>query len=273
MELLAPAGLAALVALPAIAALYFLRRRNPPRVIGSLLLWTDARAQVLRGRPWERFRPTTSLWLQLLAAAALAVALAYPACVHTGSQSGQLVIVLDASASMGATDGSPRRWDDAIDAALAAIDGAPDGAQSAILLAGVNARLVEPLTKDRNALRGHLERLRRQGPDDGLSPGLPNCHCKEVACPEIRPVATREPGCVLRSARSLPIPMRTTSPPPTTLPPNVVCVPSLRPCNRSTATLLHRCSYESPRRRPSRCHCRLSAQVPVAAGLRVGIRR
>ena len=167
MELLAPAGLAALVALPAIVALYFLRRRNPPRVIGSLLLWTGARAQVLRGRPWERFRPTTSLWLQLLAAAALAMALAYPACVHTGSQSGQLVIVLDASASMGATDGSPRRWDDAIDAALSAIEGAPDGAQSAILVAGVNARLVEPLTTDRGALRGQLESLRRQGPDEG----------------------------------------------------------------------------------------------------------
>lgn len=167
MELLAPLGLAALAGVPLIVALYFLRRRHPPRVVGSLLLWAEARATVLRGRPWERFRPSVLLWLQLLALALVALGLSYPACVREGVTAQRLVLVLDASASMGATDGSPTRWADALDQAGITVRAAPDGSEVALLVSGASTRVAEPFTLDRGRLLATLERLREGGPDDG----------------------------------------------------------------------------------------------------------
>ena len=94
MELLTPIGLTALGIAPFIVALYFLRRRHPPRVVASLQLWSEARIAVLRGRPWERFRPTALLWLQLLALAALALALLRLITLVIGVLLLALVIVL-----------------------------------------------------------------------------------------------------------------------------------------------------------------------------------
>lgn len=165
MELLQPLGLVALVTLPAIVALYFLRQRQQPRRVGSLMLWAKARQQILRGRPWERFRPSWLLLLQLLVAAAIAATLARPACVAEGVESERLVIVLDASASMGALDGAPRRLDVAIERAEATLETAPEGSEVALLSAGRLTRVVEPFTTDRGKVRQALAALRERGPD------------------------------------------------------------------------------------------------------------
>ncbi len=165
MELLQPWGLMALLGLPAIVALYFLRQRRPPRVVGSLILWQQARAQVFEGRPWERFRASWLLWLQLLVMGALALALARPACVSEGSDAGRLVLVLDASASMAATDVAPSRWSAAIDRARSAARAAPEGAEVAVLVAGRLTRVAEPFTRDRGKLEARLDGLARRPPD------------------------------------------------------------------------------------------------------------
>ncbi len=165
MELLAPLGLAALVGVPLIVALYFLRRRHPPRLVGSLMLWAEARATVLRGRPWERFRPSVLLWLQLLVLGLVALALAHPACVRDGIRTQRLVLVIDASASMGATDGSPTRYADALQQAQLTVNAAPDGAEVALLVAGATTRVAQPFTQDRRRLLASLEKLAEAGPD------------------------------------------------------------------------------------------------------------
>jgi Ca-activated chloride channel homolog len=169
MELLAPWGLAALAGAPLILALYFLRRKHPPRVVGSLLLWAEARATVLRGRPWERFRPSVLLWLQLLVLLLLAIALSYPACVREGIRTQRLVLVLDASASMGASDGSPTRFSDALDQARRTVGAAPDGSEVAVLVAGASTRVAQPFTLDKGRLQATLDALEKRGPDQ--SPG------------------------------------------------------------------------------------------------------
>lgn len=167
MELLTPLGLLALAGVPAIVALYFLRRKHPPRVVGSLLLWVEARATVLRGRPWERFRPSVLLWLQLLALALVAVALGQPACVQEGVKAQRVVLVLDASASMGATDGSPTRFADAIAQARTTVEAAPDGSEVALLIAGTSTRVAEPFARDHRRLLQALDRIASEGPDQG----------------------------------------------------------------------------------------------------------
>ncbi|MDD4889651.1 MAG: BatA domain-containing protein [Phycisphaerae bacterium] len=98
-----PWGLLALFALPAIAAIHFLRRRFMPQRIAGLFLWADEVRQRPSGRRWDRLPISASLILELLAALLFALLLAdlrfgKPAEVE------HLVLVLDATASMSAGD-------------------------------------------------------------------------------------------------------------------------------------------------------------------------
>lgn len=102
MTLLAPALLGALVALPIIYLIHFLRGRRERATVPALFLWADL-APDPTGRGKRRLPPLSPLLLlQLLAAALMAVALARPATPADPRQ--HLVLVLDASASMQAVD-------------------------------------------------------------------------------------------------------------------------------------------------------------------------
>src|SRR5687768_15377907 len=104
MSFLAPiAFLGALVTIP-IILLYMLRLRRREIVISSNFLWQ----QILRDReantPWQRLRRNILLFLQLLIVALIVLAMARPAQVVPTISASKTVILLDASASMNATD-------------------------------------------------------------------------------------------------------------------------------------------------------------------------
>lgn len=98
-----PLGLLALLAVPAVVALHLYRRRFEPRVVSALFLWgADERAPVA-GRKREPLRTSLSFWCELLAVLLLALAFSGPRSGCAAGQSEHLVVVLDSSASMGAT--------------------------------------------------------------------------------------------------------------------------------------------------------------------------
>lgn len=113
-------GLAAL-AVP-IVLLYMLRLRRTETPISSTFLWQ----QLLRDReanaPWQRLRPSWLLLLQLLILAALVIALARPFIEVKTVSTGRTVLLLDASASMAATDVEPSRFEAARATALEMVD-------------------------------------------------------------------------------------------------------------------------------------------------------
>jgi hypothetical protein len=94
-----PLGLLALLAAAPIVTAYFLRRKQPPRVVSALFLWRtpDQRAQA--GPRFQRFSREASLLLELLAVAAAA---AFLSDVHCGGPANRkhLVVVIDGSLSM-----------------------------------------------------------------------------------------------------------------------------------------------------------------------------
>ncbi|HTF90832.1 MAG TPA: VWA domain-containing protein [Planctomycetota bacterium] len=95
-----PLGLLALLALPAIVALHYFRRRFRPREVSALFLWESVDRTPVSGRQRQPLRSSSSLWLELLAALCLALAFAGP---RSGtSRAEHLVFVLDSSASMSA---------------------------------------------------------------------------------------------------------------------------------------------------------------------------
>jgi hypothetical protein len=96
-----PAGLWALLGLPAILAIHFLQQKARTFTTSTWFLIEHLAPDSSRGRTWEKLRTSRALWLQLLAVLASVWLLTEPRWVLAGSAQ-TVVVVLDASASMSA---------------------------------------------------------------------------------------------------------------------------------------------------------------------------
>ncbi|HLP09895.1 MAG TPA: BatA domain-containing protein [Opitutaceae bacterium] len=94
-----PAGLWALVAVPAIVAIHCLRPAARPRRVSTLFLLENLDPGASRARRLRRLRFSAALWCQLAAALLLAWVLAEPRWVRAGTRQ-TVAVVLDASASL-----------------------------------------------------------------------------------------------------------------------------------------------------------------------------
>ena len=105
-----------------IILLYMLRLRRTEVPISSTFLWQQLVRDREANAPWQRLRPNWLLFLQLLILAALVLALARPFTTVKTITTGRIVLLLDASASMKATDVDPNRFAAARDIALDLVD-------------------------------------------------------------------------------------------------------------------------------------------------------
>src|SRR5215510_249364 len=98
----------ALLAAPALVAIYWLRNQSRERRVSSLLLWLDEKQMWEGGRMIHRLQTPLLFFLELLAILLLITAAAGPK-MRAGEGGRSLVVVLDDSFSMLAgNDGSPR---------------------------------------------------------------------------------------------------------------------------------------------------------------------
>src|SRR6478672_10229011 len=105
MGILAPLGLGlAALAIP-IIIFYMLRLRRHEITVSSNMLWQQVLQDRQANAPWQKLRRNLLLFLQLLLLALLVLALARPFVFTTAPAAGNLIVVLDGSASMQATDG------------------------------------------------------------------------------------------------------------------------------------------------------------------------
>ena len=157
MSLLAPAALAlGLLALP-IVLLYMLRLRRREQTVSSTYLWRTLVRDRAANAPWQRLRRNLLLLLQLLILAALVLALARPALRLPGLGGGSVIALLDASASMQATDGDgSTRFDDARAAADRLISGLSGDDRLTLIRVGRTPTVLAAASADRPALRRAL---------------------------------------------------------------------------------------------------------------------
>ncbi len=172
MSLLAPLGLAAAAALPLIVLLYFLKVRRPEVRVATLVLWTRHLADRQANAPWQRLRWSALLVLQLLAALLVTAALTRPGLTGAAGVGKTTVVLLDASASMRATDTSPDRFRAAVDRARAMVSGLAPGQQMAIVLMGEHAQLLAAPTSDGAVLDGALARAQPSSAASDLGQGM-----------------------------------------------------------------------------------------------------
>jgi len=95
-----------LISIP-IVVLYLLRQKRPDLQVSSTLLWAKALADMRASTPFQKLRRNLLLLLQLLILAALVFALMRPVIQGAAGRNRAGVIVIDATASMQATDGRP----------------------------------------------------------------------------------------------------------------------------------------------------------------------
>ena len=162
MNFLSPWGFAFGAALPVIVGFYLLKRKRVVRVVPSTLLWQRFVAENQANSPFQRLRNQALLWLQLLLLALAILALARPYFSGTAGKSSLQVLILDASASMQATDEAPTRFGRAQSEALKLVDGLKTGfgsqsQQMLVLVAGAVAEVRQSATSDRAALRRAIQ--------------------------------------------------------------------------------------------------------------------
>ncbi len=148
MGMLAPLALAGLLFLPAVVAMYLLKLRRDEAPVPSTLLWQRLVADVEANAPWQRLRRSLLLLLQLLLVAILAILAARPFVERPAGLAGDIVVVIDTSASMQATDVAPSRLAAAKAAAVEALRDLPAGGKVSVIAAGRTARVVANGTTD-----------------------------------------------------------------------------------------------------------------------------
>ncbi|MCG3149659.1 MAG: hypothetical protein PCFJNLEI_03124 [Verrucomicrobiae bacterium] len=99
MEFLNPWGWLGLLALPAIVALHFFRRRYQTKSVATVMFWRQLRETDTQGRTRKPIRSSLSLWLQLLAATLLTVLLAGPQTLKSTGEK-EILIILDSAYSL-----------------------------------------------------------------------------------------------------------------------------------------------------------------------------
>lgn len=159
MRLLNPSWLwLGLLALP-ILVMYMLKLRRREVPVSSTLLWEMLLRDRQANAPWQRLRRNLLLFLQLLILAALVLGLARPALPAPGVAAGSLVVLLDASASMNASDVQPSRFEAARSAARSLVDGLESGSRMTLILAGRQPQVLASAETDRPALRRALDAI------------------------------------------------------------------------------------------------------------------
>ena len=173
LSLMAPIALVALAPLGAIVVLlYLLKLRRQDVQVPSVFLWRQAIEDVQANAPFQRLRMSLLLLLQLIALAALVFGLAAPFVMARRLPGRTSVIVLDASASMSATDVEGSRVQEALGRARE-IAGAMSGRdEAALIVCGARPAVTVPMTSDRRRLLGGLDEVRGTDCATNLREGL-----------------------------------------------------------------------------------------------------
>lgn len=159
MGLLAPAALGLSALLGLVLALHMLRPRQAALRVPSLFLWREVRQDPPAARPWRPLRRSPLLLLQLLALSLLVLALSRPWLSSRQAVSGEhLILLVDRSATMAATDLAPNRLAAARRRILALVEGRP-GARFTLIAFDAHPELLVAGETDPGRIRRVLEGL------------------------------------------------------------------------------------------------------------------
>jgi len=159
MQFLTPIGFwLASLGIP-ILLLYMLKLRRKQVQVSSTFLWQQLLRDQQANAPWQKLKRNLLLLLQLLILAALVVALARPALRVPVVATGSVIVLLDASASMNATDVSPSqsRFEQARSSVNDLINGLSSASSMTLILVGRTPQTLISSESDKSLLKSALD--------------------------------------------------------------------------------------------------------------------
>ena len=160
MHFLNPSAFYLLAFLPIVVLLHFLKLRRQRHVVPSVMLWLEAIEDMKANVPFQRLRNSLLLPLQILFLLIVVGSVARPAFRQLGGLSEQSILVIDTSASMGATDLGETRLDVAKAEALKLINQlGTDGQMMIMDTSRPPHNIRQAFTSDREKLRRAVENL------------------------------------------------------------------------------------------------------------------
>jgi Ca-activated chloride channel homolog len=193
MSFQSPIALLALVAVPILAALYWLaqRRRHAYAVRFTNL---DLLGSVVPRSPGIRRHLPTALFL--LALTGLAFSFAKPqATINVPGDRSNVMLVIDVSGSMQATDVQPTRIAAAESAAETLVNALPPNAAVGLVAFNSSAFVIVPPGSDRDTLRAGIESLRARG-GTAIGDGI-NLALDQLGAPPAGPWGSHPPSMIV----------------------------------------------------------------------------
>ncbi|EEF57281.1 vWA domain-containing protein [Pedosphaera parvula] len=157
MNFLAPAAFFFALTIPVVVVFYLLKRKRVVRLVSSTFLWQKFLAETQASAPFQKLRRNWLLILQIILLLLAVLALSRPYFATKAKSSQLRVLILDASASMQATDESPSRFERARREALEWVNGLRDEDKMVVLQVAGNTQVKQSETGEKAALRRAIQ--------------------------------------------------------------------------------------------------------------------
>jgi len=156
MKILSPwFALLGLLAIP-IILLYMLKLQRQKFEVSSTLLWNMVLQDRQANRPWQKLKRNLLLIVQLGILASLIFSLTQPALQGKTISNAQVIVILDATASMQAVDVSPSRFDVAKRETQTIIDDLPSSSEFTLIQASAEPVVLLAHSQDKSEMREAL---------------------------------------------------------------------------------------------------------------------
>ncbi len=160
MGILLPAALALLALAIPIIVLYLLKVKREDLTVSSSFLWQRVLEDRQANAPWQKLQKNWLLLLQLLLLLLMVFVLSRPFFQSEAQASGNIIVLLDASAGMQATDVAPSRFAKAKSEINTIIDQMGGGDQMTLVLMRAFPEVLATSSTSKTELKGALDRAR-----------------------------------------------------------------------------------------------------------------
>ncbi len=157
MKFLSPwFALLGLLVIP-IILLYMLKLQRQKVEVSSTLLWKMVLNDRQANHPWQKLKQNLLLIVQLLILALLVFSLVQPVVLGKTISNAQVIVILDATASMQAVDVPPSRFEFAKKEILTIIDDLPNNSELTLIQASTEPVVLVSHSQDKSEMREAVE--------------------------------------------------------------------------------------------------------------------
>lgn len=160
MTFYAPWAFLGLITIPIIIILYLLKQRHKDYTVSSLFLWEEVLKDLEANAPWQKLKKNLLMILQIITVLLLVFALAKPFLNAVGNDVPHVMVVIDTSLSMKATDVGESRFEEAKSRANKLISNLKPGTAVTLISMGKDTNIEENLSTDKARLIDKLSKLK-----------------------------------------------------------------------------------------------------------------